>query len=574
MSQVRFIAKNGLDANSKTITNVTDPVGAQDAATRNFSSNASNLATGTIPAAVMPSHTGDVTSTAGSLALTLANSGATAGSYGTTTNVPSITVDAKGRITAVSNTAIAFPSGTITLSGDISGTGTTGSTVTTTLANSGVTAGTYNNAATSVQPFTVDVKGRITTVGTAITITPAFSSLTGVPTTIAGYGITDAYTKTQVDSLIQGLDPKASVKAATTANITLSGTQTIDGIALVAGDRVLVKNQTTTSQNGIYLVAAGAWTRATDMDAWTEVPGAYVFVEQGTANADIGYVCTSDQSGAIDSTAITWVQFAGAGSYTAGTGLTATGTQFSISNTAVTAGSYGSASSVATFTVNAQGQLTAAASTAIAISSTAVSGLAASATTDTTNATNIASGTLAAARLPAFTGGDVTSTAGSATLTLASVATAGTYKSVTIDVKGRVTAGTNPTTLSGYGITDALSNVANTAQTLPVANGGIGSFSLTTSTTTANQVVDSNAIASYRSVMYDVQVVSGTAYQACSITVLHDGTTAYLSEFGDIYSGTALATFDAAITTGNLQLLVTPVNAATTIKGIKRLINI
>lgn len=185
----------------------------------------------------------------------------------------------------------------------------------------------------------------------------------------------DAATKAYVDSMAQGLDAKASVVASTTANITLSGAQTIDGISVVAGNRVLVKNQTTTSQNGIYVVNASAWTRALDMDAWAEVPDAFVFVETGSTLADTGWVCTADAGGTLGTTSITWTQFSSAGSYTASTGLTLTGNAFSITNTAVTPASYGSASSVATFTVNQQGQLTAAGSTAIAISNAAVSGL-------------------------------------------------------------------------------------------------------------------------------------------------------------------------------------------------------
>lgn len=142
---------------------------------------------------------------------------------------------------------------------------------------------------------------------------------------------THAATKNYVDSVAQGLDVKASVKCATTANITLSGTQTIDGVAVSAGHRVLVKNQTTASQNGIYEVAAGAWSRASDMDAWTEVPGAFCFVEQGTVGADTGWVCTADQGGTIGTTAMTWSQFAGVGNYTAdGQGLGLSGTQFAL----------------------------------------------------------------------------------------------------------------------------------------------------------------------------------------------------------------------------------------------------
>jgi len=161
----------------------------------------------------------------------------------------------------------------------------------------------------------------------------------------------DAATKNYVDTAAQGLDAKISVKAATTANITLSGTQTVDGIALVANDRILVKDQTTTNQNGIYVVAAGAWSRATDSDTWAELVASYTFVEQGTVNADSGWVCTVDQGGTLGTTAVTWTQFSGAGQITAGNGLTKTGNTLDVGGSStitvaadtisVTAGSIG-----------------------------------------------------------------------------------------------------------------------------------------------------------------------------------------------------------------------------------------
>ena len=143
----------------------------------------------------------------------------------------------------------------------------------------------------------------------------------------------DAATKNYVDSVAQGLDVKASVRVATTTNITLSGTQTIDGVGVIAGDRVLVKDQSTAADNGVYVVAAGVWTRSTDMDVWTELPGAFLFVEQGTTNDNSGWVCTVAAGGTLGSTAITFEQFSGAGQITAGTGMTKTGNTLNV-NTA------------------------------------------------------------------------------------------------------------------------------------------------------------------------------------------------------------------------------------------------
>lgn len=124
-------------------------------------------------------------------------------------------------------------------------------------------------------------------------------------------------TKQYVDNLAAGLDPKGSCVVATTANITRSAPQTIDGVAVIAGDRVLVKDQTAPAENGIFVVAAGAWTRATDMDTWAEVPGANVWIEQGSTNSDKSYVCTANAGGTLNTTAITWTQFGGTGAFAA-----------------------------------------------------------------------------------------------------------------------------------------------------------------------------------------------------------------------------------------------------------------
>ena len=208
------------------------------------------------------------------------------------------------------------------------------------------------------------------------------NKVTGVATPTADQ---DAATKAYVDSLAQGIDAKASCRAATTANITLSGAQTIDGVAVIAGERVLVKNQSSAADNGIYVAAASTWSRAADANTWDELVAAYTFIESGTDNANNGYICTIAAGGTLGTTPVTWAQFSGAGQITAGTGMSKTGNTLNV-NTA----------SSARIVVGADD---------IDLAATGV--------------------------------------------------TASTYKSVTVDAYGRVTGGTNPTTLAGFGIGDA-----------------------------------------------------------------------------------------------------------------------
>jgi hypothetical protein len=158
------------------------------------------------------------------------------------------------------------------------------------------------------------------------------NKITGLDTPVAD---TDAANKGYVDSVAQGLDTKASVVAATTTNGTLATAfangQVIDGVTLATGNRILIKNQTDETANGIYVVAAtGAPTRSTDMNDGTEFPSAYVFVEQGTTNADTGWVCTNNPPVTLGVTNIVWAQFSGAGTYVAGDGLTLTGNTFAV----------------------------------------------------------------------------------------------------------------------------------------------------------------------------------------------------------------------------------------------------
>ena len=142
---------------------------------------------------------------------------------------------------------------------------------------------------------------------------------------------TDVATKAYVDSTSQGLDLKESVMVATTANITLSGTQTIDGVAVTADKRVLVKDQSTGTENGIYLCKAGAWSRADDFATGDDEAGAFTFVEQGTVNGDNGFVCTNNAGDAVVGTdALTFTQFSGAGQITAGSALSKSGNTLNV----------------------------------------------------------------------------------------------------------------------------------------------------------------------------------------------------------------------------------------------------
>lgn len=156
-------------------------------------------------------------------------------------------------------------------------------------------------------------------------------SLTGDLQLIASpVNATSAITKSYVDNLITGITWKQEVKAATTGNITLSGTQTIDGVAMVANDRALVKNQTSAIDNGIYQVQAGAWIRPTDADSSAEIGSATVLVRNGTTNKNTQWTCTNAVDPILGTDNITFGQISGAGTYVNGTGISLTGNVFSL----------------------------------------------------------------------------------------------------------------------------------------------------------------------------------------------------------------------------------------------------
>lgn len=373
--------------------------------------------------------------------------------------------------------SVNLSSQSLTISG---GTGLTatasGQALTINLDNTAVSANSYGSAS-SVGTFTVDAQGRLTA-ASSVTINITASQVSNFdtqvrtsrldqmaaptgPVSLNGQRITnladpvnpqDAANKAYVDSARSGLDVKDSVRAASTANVTVTysatgGTSargqitaapnTLDGVTLVNGNRILLKDQSTGAQNGIWVVttagtgANGVWDRATDFDADAEVTaGAFTFVTEGTVNADSGWVLTTNDPviiGGASGTALAFAQFSGAGQITAGAGLTKTGNTIDVAT-----------ASSARIVVNADN------------------------------------------------------------IDLATVGTAGTYRSVTTDAYGRVTAGTNPTTLAGYGITDAqpldatltaLAGVATVADRLIYAT-GVDTFTVTTFTSFGRSLVD------------------------------------------------------------------------------------
>ena len=296
-------------------------------------------------------------------------------------------------------------------------------------------------------------------------VTPSSGVFTNISTTTGSISTTavnptDIVNKSYVDAIAQGLAFKQPAQVATTVNITLSGLQTIDGYTTLAGDRVLVKNQTTQANNGIYVASASTWSRSSDANTYAELVSAFLFVENGGQSGS-ARVCTSPTSGTLGVTAITFSQFSNSSVYTAGTGLTLSAYQFSITNTGVTAGSYGSASTVPTYTVNAQGQLTSASNATISIAPSQInatipnSGLTNSSIT--VNGTSIAlgaSGTITAVAPNALTIGtglSGTSYNGSSAVTIAlanTAVTAGSYTlaSVTFNAQGQATSASSAST--------------------------------------------------------------------------------------------------------------------------------
>ena len=361
--------------------------------------------------------TGGPITTSGTISI--ATTGVTAGSYGSASTVPNYTVNAQGQLTAATSTNIAISasqvtSGILAIAQGGTGISALGSGVQTALGQS--VTGTGSIVLATSPTLVTPTLGAATATSVAMTS----GTITTSPT-----NATDIVNKSYVDAAVSNVNYHAACNYGTTADLgsvtynngssgvgaTITKTSpfatfAVDGANPSVGQRILVKNETSGQYNGIYTVTnvgsgSTAWilTRATDYDqtgagANEIAPGDTTFIISGTANAGTQWVQTTDFPITIGTTPLTFVQIAGPGVYTAGTGLTLSSNTFSITNTAVTAGSYGSASTVPNYTVNAQGQLTAAASTSIAIAGSQITSGSVGATVGGTGQTTVATGDL------------------------------------------------------------------------------------------------------------------------------------------------------------------------------------